>query len=104
MSIDKIKTLLGFAQKSHNLLSGNELVARQVDKGIVKLVLIGTDVSPNSVKNLKNKCVRLNVPLYQIMSVAVQSQAIGKPNRTVIGVLDARFAADISNLISDMGI
>lgn len=104
MPLNKIKTLLGFAQKSNNLLSGNEIVAKQLAKGTVKLVLIATDVSPKSVLNLKNKCLRLNVPVYQIMSAAQQSQAIGKMNRTVIGVLDERFAMKIIDLISDMGI
>ncbi len=104
MLINKLKTLLGFAQKSKNLVAGNEIVSKQLDKGEVKLIFIGSDVSPKSVKNLKNKCVRLNVPYYELLTTAEQSQAIGKVNRTVIGVIDNGFAINIINLISDAGI
>ncbi len=100
----KITALLGFAQKSNNLLAGNEIVAKAIDRAEVKLVFIGTDVSAKSVKNLKNKCMRLNVPYYEILTIAEQSRAIGKSNRTVIGVLDNGFAINIINLISDAGI
>ncbi len=102
MSLDKITTLLGFAQKSNNLLSGNELVSRQLTRADIKLVLIATDVSPKSVEKLKKKCLSLNIPVYQILTAAQQSQAIGKANRMVIGVLDERFASKMIDLISDM--
>ncbi len=102
MSMAKIKTLLGFAQKSNNLSAGNEIVSKLLDGGAVKLILIGSDVSAKSVKNLKYKCLRLNIPVYEIMTTAQQSKAIGKRNRTVIGITDSGFAAQIINLISDM--
>ncbi len=101
---NKLTALLGFAQKSNNVVAGNEIVSKAIDKGDVKLVFIGADVSPKSVKNLKNKCMRLNVPYYEILTIFAQSQAIGKSNRTVIGILDDGFATNIINLISDAGI
>ncbi len=101
---DKLATLLGFAQKSNNIVAGNEMVSKAIDKGTVKMVLIGTDVSAKSVKNLKNKCDRLNVPYYEILTIFAQSRAIGKSNRTVIGIIDDGFATNIINLISEAGI
>ncbi len=100
----KLMTMLGFAKKSNNLVAGNEIVSKAIDKGEVKLIFIGSDVSQKSVKNLKNKCNRLNVPYYEILTIVEQSRAIGKLNRTVIGITDNGFAMNIINLISDAGI
>ncbi len=95
--------MLGFAQKSGNLLAGNELVAKNLDNYRVKLVLIGSDVSDKSIVKITNKCLRLNIPFYRNMTVDQLSQAIGKHNRTVIGVLDDGFAERIIDLIGDIG-
>ncbi len=103
MTTSKILTMLGFAQKSGNLLAGNEIVAKNLDNHRIKLVLIGSDVSEKSIVKITNKCLRLNVPFYSSMTVAQLSQAIGKNNRTVIGVLDDGFAKRIIDLIGDIG-
>ncbi len=100
---NKIVTMLGFAQKSGNLLAGNEIVLKSLDRNRLKLVLIGSDVSEKSVVKIKNRCLRLKVPFYSGLSVAQLSQAIGKHNRTVIGVLDDGFAKRIIELIGDIG-
>lgn len=100
--INQLSTLLGFAQKSGNLVAGNEIVLQRIDQNKVKLVFVGTDASDASLKKIILRCERLNIPCYRILTVETMSYSIGKHNRTVIGITDSGFANRMVEVISDM--
>ncbi|MCK8058802.1 MULTISPECIES: ribosomal L7Ae/L30e/S12e/Gadd45 family protein [unclassified Fusibacter] len=100
----KVLTLLGFAQKSGNVVSGSEIVVKTIDKGKVRLVFVGKDAAEGTTKKIILRCQRLNIPFYSELTVDELSGAIGKHNRTVVAITDKGFATQILSLISDMGI
>lgn len=103
MNKAKLCTLLGFAQKSNNLISGQELVYKSLGKKYIGVVLIGANISEQSGEKITWKCRRLNIPIVTTLTTEELSQAIGKHNRTVIALTDSNFSQSIVDLISDMG-
>lgn len=99
----KLTTMLGFAQKSGNLVSGTEQVLKSIESGKVKLCLLGNDVAEGTRKKVLAKCQHYKIPCYEILSTEAMSQAIGKENRTVIGITDKRFTASIVTLLNATG-
>lgn len=103
MNKAKLCTLLGFAQKSNNLIAGQALVYKSLGKKYIGVVLIGTNISEQSGEKIKWKCRRLNIPIVTALTTEELSQAIGKHNRTVIALTNPNFSQSIVDLISDMG-
>ncbi len=97
----KILTLIGFAQKSGKAVSGNELVQSEIKKGKVAIVFIGSDISPQSSKKVLNLCEIHEVKLYTFFSVEELSSAIGKSDRTVVGIRRSELSQAIEKHISD---
>ncbi len=53
MAQDKILTLLGFCKKSGKLVVGTENVTELIKKGSACLVMLSSDISPKTEKELK---------------------------------------------------
>ncbi len=99
MNKDKIKTMLGFASKSGNIITGNDFVHQSLGKKSVYLVLLGSDASKSNLEKIEKKCFRLNIPIASPLTTDEMSRAVGKNNRTVIGIVDEQFARRIYALI-----
>jgi len=93
----KILNLLGLAQRSGNLVSGEEMVVKNIEKA--KIVFLGKDTGPNTTKKIKNKCNHYGVYLNLDYSIDELSHAIGKRNRVVCACLDDGFRDAIVKLL-----
>ncbi len=102
MSRAKIITLLGFASKSGNLLTGQENVLKSLGKKQIYLVFCGGDVAIGSKEKIIKKTQRLNVPLCSDFTVEQLSQAIGKVNRTVVAITERQFAQKMIALMAEL--
>lgn len=100
----KLITMLGFAQKSGNLVSGTEQVLKAIESGKVRVCLLGNDVAEGTRKKVLAKCQHYQIPCHEILSTEALSQAIGKENRTVVGITDKRFSETIATLLKATGI
>ncbi len=97
MNVDnKAAGLLGFAQKSGNVVSGEQAVEGAVRRGRVQLLLIATDASANTRKKFSNLASTHGLPVLSLTDMESMGQWIGKARRSVIGVTDTRFAASIN--------
>ncbi|SKC74096.1 L7Ae/L30e/S12e/Gadd45 family ribosomal protein [Maledivibacter halophilus] len=98
---NKILSLLGFAQKSGNLYSGENTCELYIKKNKIKLLIITQDTSENS----KNKFVRLcnskNIPYMIYSNKNELSNAIGKYKRGIFGIKDGDFSKKIMDLYND---
>ena len=54
MAQDKILTLLGFCKKAGKLVAGTEKVTELIKKGVTCLVMLSSDISPKTEKELKS--------------------------------------------------
>lgn len=92
-------SLLGIANRARRLISGEELVVKEIRSGNAKLVLLAADASKNTEKKISDKCTFYQVPLKRVESRFVLGHAIGKEARVAVAVLDEGFARKLQTLL-----
>lgn len=95
------KSLLGLAARARKIISGEELVVKEIQRKSAKLVLLSKDASKNTEKKIKDKCSFYQVPLRYVPNRSELGQAIGKDERVVIGILDDGFAKKLNTLLEE---
>lgn len=92
-------SLLGLAYRARKVITGEELVIREVRSGKAKLVLLSSDASSNTEKKITDKCNYYNVPLVKVDNREQLGNAIGKEARVVIAILDEGFSKKLRTLV-----
>jgi ribosomal protein L7Ae-like RNA K-turn-binding protein len=92
---NRFLSLLGFAHKSRNLVTGEDTCMINIKKGAVHLVFLAGDASDNTKDRFLHLCKSRNIPVRIIEDRDTLSSAIGKVNRTVFGVTDRKFAEEM---------
>ncbi|MCA1062412.1 YlxQ family RNA-binding protein [Rossellomorea sp. AcN35-11] len=101
MNQNRWMSLLGLANRARKIISGEELVVKEVRGGRGKLVILSKDASANTFKKITDKCKSYNVPVSLVESRYELGQAIGKEARVVVAVMDAGFAQKLSELLDE---
>ncbi|HBF39398.1 MAG TPA: 50S ribosomal protein L7ae [Firmicutes bacterium] len=99
----KLETMIGFAAKSGQLISGSTAVEVAIKKGQVYLVICAGDLSARTIKNFNHLCELKQIPFYCYGSCSDLGHWIGKPGRGVIGIRSNHFAATVRSLFTDGG-
>lgn len=99
---DKFLTMLGFAQKSGNLFSGENTIEMFLPRRKISLVIIAEDASDNTRQKFVQLSERLNVPCIIWGDREILSHAIGKYNRAVYGVSNKKFSRELRKLYEEM--
>ena len=86
------KSFLGLANRARKIISGEELVLKEVRSGNAKLVLLSEDASVNTTKRITDKTTYYNVPMRKVENRQQLGHAIGRDERVVVAVLDVGFA------------
>ena len=89
---NKVLSLMGFAKKSGNLVSGVNTCRFNMAKGKVKLVILAEDISENSEKKIMKDVRKYGVDHIKYGAAEELSHATGAEGRTVFAVLDGNFA------------
>ncbi len=100
--MSKIQSILGFAAKSRQLISGSTTVEEAIKKHRVYLVICASDLAPRTIKNFELICEKYQIPFYCYGSTSFLGDWIGKPGRGVIGILSSHFASTIRTIMSSM--
>ncbi|MDL2281295.1 ribosomal L7Ae/L30e/S12e/Gadd45 family protein [Selenomonadales bacterium OttesenSCG-928-I06] len=96
----KLKSLLGFAQKSGKLISGEESILKAIKSNKVKLLLIASDSSENTKETYFNQVVYYNVPCKEtVLTKEEIGSSIGKVQRSAVAIADEGFTKAILNLV-----
>mgnify|MGYP001296028926 CR=1 FL=1 len=95
-------TLLGFAQKAGKLVAGEDTVHIALKKRKVKLLIVAGDASDNTKDRANQWKASFGVELLDVLDKDTLSQAIGKSNRALIGVVDQGFATQMLKLYSSL--
>lgn len=101
MKQEKWMSLLGLAYRARKLISGEELVIKEIQKRKAKLVIISNDASPNTTKKLQDKCNFYGVPFRYIDTREQLGKAIGKDERVVVALLDEGFAKKLAMMLEE---
>lgn len=97
---NKIYGLLGLATKAGKLSFGTESCLDMIYKRKVKLIIVAEDTAERTMKNFKEKCLQNNIKFYIFGNKNEISKAIGKVNKTVIGIKDKNFAEAIEKILN----
>ncbi|MDX8362212.1 MULTISPECIES: YlxQ family RNA-binding protein [Bacillaceae] len=97
--MNKWMSLLGLANRARKIVSGEELVLKEIRNNRAKVILLSDDASPNTTKKISDKCNYYGVPLRIVDDRYTLGQAIGKEARVVIAVTDEGFARKLISLL-----
>ncbi len=101
MSKEQILNFLGLAMRARKVKSGESVLLTEIKKNNIKLVIMASDASENTVKNIKNKCESYHVPFRIFSTRAELGQSLGKSERVNIGVIDSGFATKLTSMIDE---
>lgn len=97
----KVLSFLGLAQRSGNLVTGEDTCQHHIKKGNIYLVVIAEDASENTKKKFQDMCKYRNIRYVIYGKREDLSHAVGKLNRAVYGIKDAAFANKIYDFIRE---
>ncbi|UOY93636.1 YlxQ family RNA-binding protein [Ectobacillus sp. JY-23] len=92
-------TFLGLANRARKIISGEELVLKEIRGGRAKLVLLAEDASNNTAKRIKDKANYYKIPLRTVETRQQLGHAIGRDERVVVAVLDEGFAKKLQSML-----
>lgn len=98
-----ILRFLGLAAKAGKVTSGFDQVETALRKGNVKLLILSTDISRNTLSQILDIGAKGDVTMPDAYSFATKEQlgrAIGKPDRAVVAVTDTGFADKLSAMLA----
>ena len=98
---NKFLSFLGLAQRSGNLVTGEDTCEIYIKKGNVKLVIVALDASENTKKKFNDLCVYRNIKIITYGDRDQMSHAIGKSNRAVYGIKNMAFSETLIKLMTE---
>lgn len=96
-----ILKFLGLAQRASKVISGNDQLLEEVARGKVKLLIIAEDVSKNTLAKFLGAVTKFNkeIPAFRFADKYSLGNAIGKPDRALIGIIDEGFAKKLEVML-----
>lgn len=98
MENERWMSLLGLAARARKIISGEELVVKEIRNNKAKLVLISKDASQNTYKKITDKAAFYHVPVIEVENRTDLGHAIGKDARVVVAIMDTGFAKSMKSL------
>lgn len=92
-------SLLGLANRARKVISGEELVVKEIRNGRAKLVILSQDASHNTTKKVTDKCKSYQIPLKFVENRFLLGRSIGKDARVVVAVIDVGFAKKLNEVL-----
>ena len=99
--LSKFCTMLGFAQKSGNMVSGENTVEMYLPRKKISLVIIAEDASDNTKDKFVQMSSRFQVPYIIWGDRETLSHAIGKYNRAVYGITNKKFSRELRKIYEE---
>lgn len=101
MNTQAVVQLLGLATRARKVISGEELVVKEIRSGNAKIVLLANDASKNSSKKIQDKCTYYNVEYHVFGDRYDLGHATGKEARVALAITDKGFASKLSDLLNE---
>lgn len=92
-------SFLGLANRARKVISGEELVVKEIQRKRAKLVILSEDASENTRKKISDKCAFYCVPLCYVDNRHELGGAIGKGARVVVAITDEGFAQKLKTML-----
>jgi len=98
-----ILRFLGLAARAGKVISGYDQVVSALNKGQVKLLILATDISKNTLSRILDIAQNSDLDMPDAFSFSTMfelGKAIGKPDRAIVAVTDKGFADKLSAMLS----
>ncbi|MBU0278549.1 ribosomal L7Ae/L30e/S12e/Gadd45 family protein [Gemella sp. zg-1178] len=99
----KALNLMGLMSKAGKVVTGEDLILKNIKNSEIKLLLIANDCGKNTCKKLVDKTKYYRVDTCIVFSIEELSRAIGKENRVAVGITDLGFSNRLKELIREEG-
>ncbi|GLC87359.1 YlxQ family RNA-binding protein [Lysinibacillus piscis] len=93
--------LLGLAARARKIVSGEDLVVKEIRNGNAKLIILASDAAKNASKKIQDKCTYYNVEYHVIGDRYDLGHATGKEARVALAITDKGFASKLSSLLNE---
>lgn len=97
---NKVYGLLGLTAKAGKIAFGTDSCLDLIEKRKVKLIIVAEDSSERTISNFQNKCKENHIDFYLFGKKDDLSKAIGKVNKTVVGIKDKNLAGAIQKILN----
>lgn len=91
--------MVGLAYRARKCSTGEETVVKDIQQRKAKLVLLASDIGPQTYKKLTDKCKTYDIPFVVVDDRETLANAIGKSQRVAVAILDTGFATKIKSLL-----
>ena len=99
----KIYNLLGLMQRAGKLVTGEDIIVKNLKNKKIKLLVIAKDCGVNTKKKLQDKALFYQVSSLEFSTIEQLSIAIGKDNRVALGLTDDGFIKKFKQLLQEGG-
>lgn len=99
----KALNLLGLMMRAGKIVTGEDLIIKNIKEKKINLLLISKDCGVNTYKKLTDKSTYYDIEVVQYFSTEEISRAIGKENRVAIGITDIGFSNKLAEMINEGG-
>ena len=99
----KVYNLLGLMQRAGKLITGEDLIIKNLKNKKIKLLVIAEDCGVNTKKKLEDKSNFYGVEHIEFSNIENISIAIGRDNRVAVGITDSGFIKKCKQLIEEGG-
>jgi ribosomal protein L7Ae-like RNA K-turn-binding protein len=99
--MSKLATMLGFASKAGQLITGSAAVAVAIKRHRVHLVICAGDLAERTLRNFRGLCESNQIKFYSLATREELGHWIGRPERGVIGVSSKQFAGALVSLCEE---
>ena len=99
----KSYNLLGLMQRAGKLITGEDLLIKNLKNKKIKLLVIAEDCGVNTKKKLVDKASFYGVEYIEFSNIENLSIAIGRDNRVAVGITDSGFTKRFKQLLEEGG-
>ena len=99
----KVYNLLGLMQRAGKLITGEDLIIKNLKNKKIKLLVIAEDCGVNTKKKLEDKSNFYGVEHIEFSNIENISIAIGRDNRVAVGITDSGCIKKFKQLIEEGG-
>ncbi|MBF0710073.1 MULTISPECIES: ribosomal L7Ae/L30e/S12e/Gadd45 family protein [unclassified Gemella] len=99
----KSLNLLGLMTRAGKIVTGEELITKNIQESKIQLLLIATDCGNNTKKKLSDKSEYYKINKLEYFTIDEISRAIGRENRVAVGITDSGFSKRLKKLIIEEG-
>lgn len=97
----KVHSMLGFATKSGDLCTGEEMCKRGIISKKVSLLFIANDMSVRTSEKVKELCNANGIRFIDEYLKDELSDAIGKKDKVLIGITNKKFSREIISIMDN---